>query len=180
MRSSALSPPRRRAVAPPLILGACLLLASCASIPPPIRLDANAGARELLVGDWAGEYATDEVDPRQGTIAFRLRERDDYAHGEVRMRPNGSREPYARVQRSMPDSGKTAPPLTEWLTIRVVRGHDRSFSGELDSYWDPDRQCRARTTFRGTATDVMIAGTFETIYDAPFARTEGRWWIRRR
>ncbi|HEX5214028.1 MAG TPA: hypothetical protein VFV98_01125 [Vicinamibacterales bacterium] len=180
MRAFALSPSRRRAVAATLMLAACLLPARCASIPPPIRLDANAGARELLVGDWAGEYVTDEVDPRQGTIAFRLRERDDFAHGEVRMRPNGSREPYARVQRSMPAADKTPPPLTEWLTIRVVRGHDRSFSGELDSYWDPDRQCRARTTFRGTETDGVITGTFETIYDAPWARTEGRWWIKRR
>ena len=180
MRASALSQIRGRAVAVTLAWGVGVLVASCASIPPPIRLDANAGARELLVGDWVGEYVADEVDGRRGTIAFRLRERDDFAHGEVRMQPSGSREPHARAERSNPVSGKSAPPVAEWLTIRVVRGHDRSFSGELDSYWDPDRECRARTTFLGTSNADGIVGTFETVYDAPIARTFGRWWIRRR
>jgi len=147
----------------------------CASKTAVVRMDADGGALEVLAGEWAGEYLGDEVDPRRGTILFSLIPGEDHAHGEVRMTPNGSRTPYARAERSRPTSGGGAgaePPA--WLTIRLVRARDGNITGELDPYWDPDRGCGARTTFRGTVSGQTMSGTFETIYDAPVARTHGR------
>jgi len=162
-----------------LIVLAASAAGRCASIPPPIRLDANAAAREALTGSWAGEYVGDEVDARRGTIAFRIYANDNDAYGEVRMRPNGSREASARVQAANPTSGKVALQPKEILTIRVIRARDGHITGELDRYWDPDRECRAKTTFEGTLSGNSISGTFETVYDAPIARTLGRWRVVR-
>ena len=162
MLSAALRSRRRVAVALAALALTVPAASRCASAPPPIRLDASAGAREVLLGDWAGEYVGDEVDPRRGTIAFRLQAGEDHAHGDVRMTPNESRAP------------------TRFLSIRVVRSLDGSIAGELDPYWDPDRHCRAWTTFRGELDGRVISGTFETVYDAPIPRTRGRWRVVRR
>ena len=54
------------------------------------------------------------------------------------------------------------PGVASILTIRFVRASEGAISGMLDPYWDPDRNCEARTVFSGTLVDWSIEGTLTT------------------
>jgi hypothetical protein len=166
-----------------LICGLSLVLLawSCASVSPPIRLEATPTALELLVGEWYGDYVGDDPPARHGTIVFKLVEGEDHAHGDVLMIPAGSTRAYERYH-SDPSAvvGRDAPRQSQMLTIRIVRTIDGSLTGQLDSYWDPDRDCVASTTFRGAIGDGVIGGTFTTKCGASGAPdTTGRWKVTR-
>jgi hypothetical protein len=159
-------------------LSVLLLVSGCASFSPPIPVDATPADVELLTGEWYGHYLGDEPRSRRGTIVFDLTAGEDHAHGSVLMIPAGSTRAYER-HRGEPAArpGETAPP--EVLTIRFVRAIDGLVSGALDPYWDPERNCTARTTFRGVIQDGTISGTFTTTFGAAVTEASGRWTVTR-
>jgi len=63
------------------------------------------------------------------------------------------------------------------LAIRFVRARDSGVTGELDPYWDLDRECEARTVFRGTIRGKVIQGTYETTFRGTHQRSTGKWRV---
>lgn len=66
------------------------------------------------------------------------------------------------------------------LTIRFVRASAGAISGMLDPYWDPDRNCQARTVFSGNLVERTIEGTFTTTFDCGSGEASGRWHVTRK
>ena len=164
------------------LLGAAMVAVAggCASLAPSIPVAATPGVLERLSGDWRGEYIGDHDHARQGTIAFKLTAGEDHAHGTVVMTPAGLGRPL------QPYRGDELTTPSQWraehnrvLAIRFVNADDDTLNGVLEPYWDPDRQTRASTTFRGRLTGNIIEGTFTTTYANGIAETGGRWKVRR-
>jgi hypothetical protein len=155
-------------------------MGGCASFAPPIHLDATPGALEALVGEWFGDYAAEGPYGRRGTIAFKLAPHEDHAHGDVLMIPEGARRPYERVFGNEPlVQARAVAPHSRLLTIRFVRAEEGSLEGQLDPYWDPDRNAVATTTFRGAVRDGVISGTFNTTFASEEEVVVGRWKVTR-
>lgn len=143
------------------------LVSACGAFSPPIRLAGRPADISALVGEWHGDYVTFGTPSRHGTITFVLEAGDEVAKGSVVMIPEGSHHPYERYRGE----------LTEVLSITLVRIEETMVRGELDPYWDPDRECVASTRFYGSIDGRTIEGTFRTTYNAPFIETTGRWRV---
>jgi hypothetical protein len=168
-----------RRVAVACAWAAWLLVASCASFSPPIPIATTAADAEMLAGEWYGDYTVDEPQGRRGTIVFKLVAGEDHAHGDVLMIPAGSTRAYERYHGDAPVRGRQTDPPSQVLTIRLVRASGGDVRGQLDPYWDPDRDCPATTTFRGRLVDGVIAGTFSTKFGTGVAEAAGRWRVTR-
>jgi hypothetical protein len=169
-----------RVIVRSLAAGVLLLAPACASLSsPPIRLEMTPADAELLTGEWYGNYLVDEPHGRRGTLVFKLQSGDDHAHGSVLMIPEGSTRAYERYHRDPPLRGRQTAPPSQVLTIRLVRAIDGAVSGELDPYWDPDRDCPATTRFRGVMGDGIITGTFTTRFGTGITTATGRWTVTR-
>lgn len=166
------------------ICGSSLVLVAwgCASLSPPIRLEATPTALERLAGEWYGDYVGDDPPARQGTIVFKLVSGEDHAHGDVLMIPAGSMRANERYHGDPPAVvGGDTPRQSQILTIRLVQAIDGLLIGQLEPYWDPDRDCVASTTFRGAIGDSVIGGTFSTTCGrSGTSDTTGRWKVTRR
>jgi len=158
---------------------ALLMTIGCATSLPPIRLAGTPADMQRLAGEWVGNYTSDDVDGRSGSITFILEAGEDVAHGDVLMTPRGARVPYGRHDPDQPFPGRVLGVPSESLTIRFVRAEDGAVSGELDAYWDPDRRCQARTVFRGALKGDEVTGTYHTTFSAPMAKVTGRWTASR-
>ena len=161
-------------------LVAVLLVSACVSFSsPPIRLDAIPSDAEMLRGEWSGDYLVDEPRGRRGTIVFKLVAEEDHAHGSVVMIPEGSTRAYERYHNDAPVPMRAGATVPQVLTIRFVRAIDGVVTGQLDPYWDPDRDCSASTLFTGSVQDGIIVGTFTTRFDTGVAEVTGRWKVTR-
>ena len=74
----------------------------CASLSPPIRLEATPASLEQLAGEWYGDYVGDDPQARRGTIVFKLVWGEDHAHGDVLMIPAGSTRAYEKYRGDQP------------------------------------------------------------------------------
>ena len=162
----------RRMLAGAVIAG---LVVGCAYNPPPVTVVGRQEAVAALVGDWWGDYRSEGPLERRGTIHFALVAGDDHAHGDVLMTPAGTDRPYGR-HAGEPGARTMVP---EPLTIRIVRVDDDEIRGELERYWDPDRETMATTTFRGTLRENLIVGTFLTTFATGGLEARGRWRVTR-
>jgi hypothetical protein len=162
----------------PLILLAALLLPGCAYLPP-VQLEATPADLELLAGQWNGEYESATLG-RHGTIEFKLVAGEAQASGDVVMIPQGSDRPYQRSTLDHPPRGADGLPESQILTIHFVRASGGVISGMLDPYWDPDRNCEARTIFSGSQVEWSIQGTFRTTFDCGAGEATGRWHAMRK
>ncbi|HYN10933.1 MAG TPA: hypothetical protein VES67_26355 [Vicinamibacterales bacterium] len=160
-------------------LAVVVLTSGCASFSPPIRLDTTPADAEILAGEWHGNYLAEDPPGRRGTIVFKLVAGEDHAHGSVLMIPEGSTRAYERYHGDAPVSSRQAAAPSQVLTIRFVRAADGEVTGQLDPYWDPDRECPATTTFRGAIGDGVIAGTFTTRLGTGVTEATGRWRVVR-
>jgi hypothetical protein len=169
-----------RLIRPVLAIAAAVLVTGCASLAPPIRLEATPGALEVLTGEWYGDYAVKGPYGRRGTIAFTLAAGEDHAHGDVLMIPEGATRGYMRVFGEDPwVHARAVARHSQVLTIRFVRAADGFLDGQLDPYWDPDRDCVATTTFRGTLGDRVMSGTFSTTFASGEDAVFGEWKVTR-
>lgn len=162
------------------VAAAVTTAAGCGQFSPPIRLAGRPADVSALVGDWHGDYVTFGSPARHGTISFVLEAGAETARGSVVMIPEGSHHPYERYRGESPlVAGQTFSPMAEVLSITLVRIEETMVRGELDPYWDPDRECVAFTRFYGSIDGRTIEGTFRTTYSAPFIETTGRWRVTR-
>ena len=156
---------------------AVLLLAGCASAPPPIPLHAPPTDLALLAGEWAGEYHANHASGRSGSIIFRLEAGSDVARGDVLMHVDGDGSTTL-----LPPPGEPwrSVPRDRILTITFVRAEQNRVYGHLDPYPDPDCGSEIRTTFTGELRDGVIEGTYLSIHVAGGATTRGTWRVVRR
>jgi hypothetical protein len=152
--------------------------AGCASMPP-VRLDATRTDLEMLAGQWDGEYTSPALG-RRGSIEFKLVAGQNQASGDVLMIPQGSGTPYQPGSFEHPPNSPGNQPPWQLLTIRFVRASGGTISGMLDPYWDPDRNCEARTVFEGNLVERRIEGTFRTTFDCGAGQASGRWHVTRK
>jgi hypothetical protein len=158
-----------------------IVSAGCASVSPPIRLVGSDAEIRALAGEWSGEYVSDGVHSRRGSISFTLIAGEGDAHGDVLMIPEGFTNAYERYRgQPGPPSALSPHQASETLTVQFVRVGDGQVSGVIDPYWDPDRECEASTTFEGRVRELEIEGTFRSTYSKPLAETTGHWKVTRR
>jgi hypothetical protein len=148
----------------------------CAYVSPPVAVVGPQAAINSLAGEWWGDYSSDGPIERRGSIHFTLIEGEDHAHGDVLMVPAGSTNPYGRFAGDSRPYQIRGP---ETLSIRIVRIEDGTIRGDLEPYWDPDRDTSAITTFLGTLGENTIAGTFTTIFESGAFEARGRWKVTR-
>ena len=161
----------------PLLLLVALLMPGCSYLPP-VQLNGTPADLELLTGQWTSDYDSPALG-RRGTIEFKLVAGHDQASGGVLMTPQGAGRPYQPGTLQNQSQTADGQPASQMLTIRFVRASAGSISGMLDPYWDPDRNCEARTVFSGTLADRSIAGTFRTAFDCGSGEATGRWRVTR-
>jgi hypothetical protein len=154
------------------------LATACTLNLPPIRLEGTPADLRSLEGQWVGEYASDDLPNRGGTIVFVLAAKESVARGDVLMTPRGASGPLTRRPPEPPPVGRVLE-APQSLAILFVRSDSGSLVGELDRYWDPDLKCLARTTFEGSAAGDVIRGTYETAYSCPLSNTHGHWRVTR-
>ncbi len=161
---------------------AALLLAGCATTPPPVPIAGDPGGLEALAGKWEGEYSSAETG-RSGSIVFELTTALDTARGEVVMIPrgrNGPLRPVGYQHGSEPGDqeqyGISRTP--ELLTIEFVRVEGGRVSGTLSPYLDPECGCPLHTTFDGQLDGDSIVGTFTSIHSLGHVQS-GRWSMKR-
>ncbi len=155
-----------------------ILATGCSTHYPPIALEGSPQDLASLVGDWSGEYVDRLAGQPGGSIIFTLRGGDDRAYGDVLMTRTGASQAYRRYDPDQP-TGYVLGATSQRLTISVVRARGERVTGELDPYWDFDRECPALTVFHGHIEGDVIKGTYETTYRGRFARRTGTWQVRK-
>jgi hypothetical protein len=154
--------------------------AGCAYNPPPVAVDGAPPDLEALVGEWNGEY-TGGPRTRSGSVTFRLVAREDHAHGDVLMIPEGSTRPYAvHLPGNLPSGTQPFDRIPQVLTIRFVRAVAGGITGAIEAYWDPDRNCQASATFTGRQHADTIEGTFTSACERGDGHTTGQWKVIRK
>ena len=156
---------------------ALALATACAGRLPPIQLDGTPADLAELAGNWAGEYVSDSAFDPGGSILFTLQAGEELAYGDVLMTPRGANRAYERYDPEHP-AGRSLG-LAQSLTILIVRTKDGQVSGELDPYWDFDRERQAHTVFRGSIRGNVIEGTYETRFQGLVMRRTGKWRVVR-
>ncbi|HKC80391.1 MAG TPA: hypothetical protein VKB91_04305 [Gemmatimonadaceae bacterium] len=157
---------------------ACVSLA-CATKPTPVTVTGDVGDRASLAGKWSGEYNSPATG-RSGSIVFNLSPSGDAANGDVVMVPRESGKaliPYANATNAGGGTVSTAP-VSQVLTIKLVRVSGDTVSGVLDAYRDPECDCPVVTTFTGTLKGDTIDGTFSTRGSTNTPQT-GTWRVNR-
>ena len=157
---------------------ACVSLA-CATKPTPVTVTGDVGDRASLAGKWSGEYNSPATG-RSGSIVFNLSPSGDAANGDVVMVPRGYGKalvPYANATNAGGGTVSTAP-VSQVLTIKLVRVSGDTVSGVLDAYRDPECDCPVVTTFTGTLRGDAIDGTFSTRGSSNIPQT-GTWRVNR-
>ena len=161
-----------------ILAGAMLAGAlSCAYVSPPVAVVGSQPVLRELAGEWWGDYRSEGPIERRGSIHFTLIAGEDHAHGDVLMTPAGSNRPYGRFAGE--PGTRQIPVAPEPLSIRVVRVEEGAIRGDLEPYWDPDRETTATTTFRGSLREGTIAGTFITTFASGALEARGRWSVNR-
>jgi len=152
---------------------------ACASKPTPVTVTGDAGDRASLAGKWSGEY-TSPATGRSGSIVFNLSPSGDAANGDVVMIPRGYGKALVPYGNATTAAGGTvsAAPISQVLTIKLVRVSGNMVSGVLDAYRDPECDCPVVTTFTGTLNGDTIEGTFSTSGSSNTPQT-GTWRVKR-
>ena len=153
-----------------------VIAAGCSFAMRPVRVDATAGDWERLSGSWRGQYTLQDQD-RHGVIEFKLDGREREASGDVLMIAP-SRWPVTGMPSS--DRAQRQPrSATQLLSIRFVAADHGLVRGDLEPYWDPDRECLALTAFFGSVDGDVIAGSFVSICEDGVRTLRGRWRVER-
>jgi hypothetical protein len=156
---------------------ATLLLASCASLAPEIRVQSTADDLARLTGKWSGEYRHYSPAQRRGTIRFELVSGEDHAHGSVTM--TLPRSGVADGPRRLSYAGAEDPPRSRVLSIRFVVARVGFVEGALEPYRDPDTNDETWTTFHGEIRGDRIEGWFVSRTSTSAEVTRGAWRVSR-
>jgi len=156
---------------------AAFALSACGGTPAPVPVSGSVADVRALVGDWAGEYASDGLG-RSGSITFTLAAHGDTARGDVVMIPRGMNQPLRPARETGDAMGTRAPDV---LTINFVRVTGDQVDGSLAPYADPECGCTLYTSFAGRLAGNAISGTFVSLNAATGTmRQTGTWKVVRR
>jgi len=155
---------------------------ACATRPTPVPVIGPTSQVTALVGDWSGDYSSNETG-RSGSITFSLRSGNDTAIGNVVMVPKPAND-------AVPFSSATDRPIIrtnaaqgqgELLTIRFVGVEGNRVVGTLDTYRDPEDGCKISTTFKGEFKNAdTIEGTFASVgSEIGHLPSSGKWKVTR-
>jgi hypothetical protein len=154
---------------------AIVLFGGCRSQNLPVKLQGEPAAVAWLAGDWSGEYWGGQSG-RAGTISFFLAPGTDSAYGDVSMvSPVGGPVVAADAM----DQHRLHVRATQSLRIDFVNVAAGTVRGTLEPYISPDCDCIVSTTFTGSLSGDVIAGTFVT-RGAAGLLSEGFWKVARR
>ena len=152
-----------------------LVATACAWKSTPVAVLGRVNDIASLVGDWSGEYHSNEAQ-RSGTIWFKLDAVQDTAFGDVLMIP---REPVTMpAQPSAPDVWRDR---SQVLTIKFVRVEAGHVTGTIDPYPSPEDGTMLLTVFRGVLKGDRVDGEFmilDSVHDR--APQQGTWWAKRK
>ena len=166
------------------LLAALVAVTSCRVLPPApaIPIEGSAADVSAFAGEWAGDFWSKETG-RRGTIRFRLAEQADSGRGELEITFSPALSLLRNAAGADPKSEQPEPERSRPCTvigITVVRIESDSVRGTTASYWDPDCDCEARSTFEGKRSGARIEGKFSTIRASSDRRIlEGRWQVDR-
>jgi hypothetical protein len=152
-------------------------VSGCSYAMRPVAFEAPRAEWERLAGDWRGQYTIGRE--RHGLIEFRLKALEREASGDVLM----IADRFGWPMTGMPPRDGFAhqpPPSPQLLTIRFVGALGGEIRGNMDPYWDPDRNCRAWASFLGSVDGDVIAGSFISVCDDGARVLSGRWRVERR
>lgn len=155
-----------------LLYGVTATWGCFSSSPRAVPIYCEDGIKDLLVGEWKGDYSSSQT-RRSGSIAFALEKGRDTALGYVLMVQRGTYIHFLPNQYPYIDAIETSP--TQLLSIKFVCISGDSVRGVLESYWDPDCNCVLSTTFRGKITGDTIRGTFASHNVKTGFSYGGRW-----
>lgn len=153
------------------------LALGCALRESTIKLSASDLDLNPLVGEWVGEYSSEETG-RNGEISFTLNAGEVEASGSVLMSPRANVPNVVTPDRSMTIGIVTAAPK-QLLTIHFVRKEGSAVNGLLDPYTDPDCACRVSTSFQGNFVNSRtIEGTYTTLgSELSHTPSHGKWKV---
>lgn len=143
--------------------------AACGGNPPPVPVLGGGADVSLLVGEWTGEYRSNETG-RSGSVYFRLEAGADTARGDVLM---------VAADRSGHNHAEGDHPPSEYIDITFVGVRSGNVRGQLQRYVDPACRCTAETTFEGTLAGDRISGTYTTRHLESGRVQVGTWFANR-
>jgi len=151
----------------------------CTLREPAIELRASDFDLNPLVGQWNGEYSSEETG-RRGEISFTLQAGETEASGGVVMSARPGIENIVAPDRPVA-MGVIAPPARQLLTIHFVRKEGSAVVGLLDPYVDPDCACRVSTSFEGNFVNSRtIEGSYTTMSsELSHSTSRGNWKVTR-
>jgi len=153
-----------------------VLGAGCSFAMRPVRVDASPLDWDRLSGTWRGQYTVSGQE-RHGVIEFRLDARAHEAVGDVLLiAPRGWRATGMPPSHTMP---RYPGAETQLLSIRFLAADQGLVRGDLEPYWDPDRECRATAVFSGSVDGDIIAGSFVSSCEGGLRMLRGSWRIER-
>lgn len=163
-----------------LVLAAALTAGTfaCAPrIPAPISISGSDFDLRPLEGTWTGDYFSPETG-RIGSIVFTLQPGGAMAAGDIVMIPR-SQVRMMTLQDGRPLTVTAMGMTSQVLTIHFVRKEGNEVMGVLDTYTDPDCDCRVSTIFRGMLRGLnTIEGTFTTRSLSTLnVRSSGKWSV---
>ena len=136
--------------------------------PVPVR-----GTVDELVGEWSGEYVSQETG-RRGSILFRLEAGKDTAHGDVLLTPD---QQYSAPPRADEPWWKTS---SQVLQISFVRCDVGEVSGLMKPYPDPVTGELTFTEFVGYIQGDTLKGKYVAFVEVTGKQTGGTWTVVRR
>ncbi len=144
---------------------------------PPVEVSASDFDLRPLEGTWTGDYFSPTTG-RTGSIVFTLQPGGTMAAGDIVMIPRSQVRMMA-IQDGRPMTVTALGMTSQVLTIHFVRKEGNQVVGVLDSYTDPECDCRVATIFHGAFRDPhSIEGTFTTsVLATNELRATGRWTV---
>jgi hypothetical protein len=144
-----------------LTLALAVGTAGCSWRRTPVPVFSETGSTALLVGEWSGDYNSQETG-RSGSISFSMASEKDTAYCDVVMVPKVHNVRITTTER--PDVPLVKPEaMVEPLRVRFIRLGEGKLNGTLDPYTDPECNCRVTTTFDGQFVNAdTIKGTYIT------------------
>lgn len=156
-----------------LLLPLAILASGCQAVVTPVPV---SGSVDQLVGEWEGEYSSEETG-RRGSILFRLDPGRDTATGDVLMTPDQARVVPTVPERVDDPWWRHSPQVVQISFVRCVDGE---VTGLMKPYTDPETGETVYTEFIGTLTGNTLSGTFASWTEASRRRTGGTWSATRK
>jgi len=154
--------------------------AGCATLPARVPLVIDPAGKQLLAGEWLGEYESLGTG-RSGSITFMLVEHQDstVCRGDVLMIPRGANQAVQAIDGVSRPGEQQAPDLRV-LSIDLLKVEGDHVTGTIQSYSDPETGHPISTTFDGRITGDIITGQLVSVDGRTGREAVGTWQVSRK